>query len=64
MAVNSFHDSGGGERAADRFRVAEKGQVVRTLLAQLGDEAGVGFGETVTEFFKLLMSDFEIPRGF
>ena len=61
LTVDGFHDVGGGERAADRFRAMEEGQVVRTFLAQLGDEAGVGFGETVTEFFKLLMGNFQIP---
>jgi hypothetical protein len=44
--------------------LAEKSQVRLTFLAQLSDEAGVGVGETIAEFFKLLMSNLEIPSGF
>lgn len=49
LAVYSFHDVGGRQRAADRFRVIEKGQVILALLAQFADEGGVGFGKAVAE---------------
>jgi len=62
LAVDGFDDIGGGERERRmEFRVAEEGQVVTTFLAQFGDEGGVGFGEAIAEFFKLLMGNFQIP---
>src|SRR2546426_10530145 len=50
LAVYSFHDVGGKQRAADRFRVMEKGQVLQVpgrfdgppALLKLG---GIGFVE-------------------
>src|SRR5215472_11954353 len=64
LTVNRFHGLSGGERTTNRLRVAEEGQIVRTFLAQLGDEAGRGLSEAVTEFFELLVSELQIPAGF
>ena len=61
LDVNGFDDIASRERAPDGFRKVENGQLVRAFLAHLSDEAGVWFGEMITEFFELLMGDLEIP---
>ena len=50
--------------SASRFWVSEEGQVVLAFLAQLGDEAGVLFGEVIAELFKLLPRKLGFPGGF
>ena len=61
LPIDGFDHVGCRKRAADGFWVGEEGQVVLMLLAKLGDEAGIIFGEAITELLKLLVADFQIP---
>ena len=64
LAVHRLYDIGGGEGTANGFRVIEKRQVMRALLAQFGDEGGVGFGKALAKLFELLVGDLQVPGRF
>ena len=64
LAVDGLDEVGGRERAAHLFGILQEGEIVRSLLAKLGDPAGIFIGKMITELFELAVTDFEVPSGF
>ena len=64
MSLDGLDRVGGAEGATDGIGIGDEGQVVRALLADLDDKAGIAFGETITELFELLLRDLQVPGSF
>jgi hypothetical protein len=64
LTIDGFDHIGGGKGTADGFGIEKKSQVMGALFSKLGDESGIGFGETIAKFFALLVGNLQVPRGF
>src|SRR5215831_8130630 len=64
LTIDGFQGISGAQGAADSIWIFEEGQIVVSLFAQLGHEAGVAILEALTELFKLSGADLLIPGRF
>ena len=64
LSIHRFNEVGGGEGFPHVLGIFQERQIVLPFLAELADPRRIGLGESIAEFFKLAVADFDVPAGF